>query len=788
MKRKSTIFIILIVFSQCWFLFVGLRYPYEGIQVHENMNKQWVIESFQGSPQSVVNQFQTGDIVLSVDNVSPDRYPTIKRWGDIERAHHITVSHNGRRRTATVQNKSMDEIDLFSFFGELIGILFAALIYFKAQRTRSSLLLSFVFMNISLVFMSLPASIRGDVAGKVYISSTVMLLPVLFYHFLIDFFEEKADLFHSKIYVKMMYAVVAASFILEVVFFITPLANLFYRFFMIWLILFFISGIVLNLSFLAFNYFKYRKTHIAFSLIIRMIWISIFVSILPVTLFSFLPQLFFHRAWINAFYTGWFLLLFPITFTYLLLTRKIFDLNMVFKRLLFSALISLVPSILISTVVGTIFMTDLTIRHMLFTVIIVWVMLTIIIYGLEYWMSRLEKVIFPRKYFLKENLKNISQQMISVSSYHELRRKILKEIVSILEVTGGAILIKMNDRWEVLEEGDFPVAIMNYIENEEQIKRLPYHVFDIHRNEEYTSFLVLTDKRNEAGLGFEEREWVEIILSYLAVSLENVSLIQKLTLRLNELAAQIPNELASDDVIWFRKSMFELQEKERYKIASDIHDTTIQDIIFAKRKLEPLLNKFEAGSEEHSQIKGVLKHLEMVNDMLRQTSFEIYPYLLTRIGLNQTIQKIVKMEKGVSEFAIRYSSRGGKQLDKLDIDLQLHLYRMVQELINNAKKHSKAQLVRIKLELDSRNIYLDYSDDGVGFDMEEVVKRSSAAESENEGMPSSGLGILQLKGRVLYLNGETTVQSTVGTGTNIKIRIPKNPTRVFPIYQKENLS
>lgn len=81
----------------------------------------------------------------------------------------------------------------------------------------------------------------------------------------------------------------------------------------------------------------------------------------------------------------------------------------------------------------------------------------------------------------------------------------------------------------------------------------------------------------------EESEWLSLIISYLSVSLENLYLIRKLNMKLLELASELPNQEGSEEYVWFRKTMFDLQEKERTRIATDLHDTTMQDIFFVQR-------------------------------------------------------------------------------------------------------------------------------------------------------------------------------------------------------------
>src|SRR5690606_28481173 len=93
-----------------------------------------------------------------------------------------------------------------------------------------------------------------------------------------------------------------------------------------------------------------------------------------------------------------------------------------------------------------------------------------------------------------------------------------------------------------------------------------------------------------------------------------------------------------------------------------------------------------------------------------------------------------------------------------------HIFRIIQELINNAKKHSHAHKVRIRLSVLREVFHLWYEDDGVGFDDDQL--------SVNKEIDSAGMGIEQLKSRVYYLAGHITIDSNAGDGVRMHVTIP----------------
>src|SRR5690606_27144315 len=132
---------------------------------------------------------------------------------------------------------------------------------------------------------------------------------------------------------------------------------------------------------------------------------------------------------------------------------------------------------------------------------------------------------------------------------------------------------------------------------------------------------------------------------------------------------------------------FELQERERLRIATDIHDTTMQDLFFLKRRLTTLLGKYDWTPEDKEQIKSLIDYVEIINTNLRQNCFELHPFLLQEVGLVRTIRKVIEQEEPVCSFEIDFQVRNVELIESQSLDTRRHLFRMVQEFLNNAKKH-----------------------------------------------------------------------------------------------------
>ncbi|WP_341413355.1 sensor histidine kinase [Paenibacillus filicis] len=410
------------------------------------------------------------------------------------------------------------------------------------------------------------------------------------------------------------------------------------------------------------------------------------------------------------------------------------------------------------------FLDDLDVRHLLFIFGASVALVAFVLYSAEYLMTRMERIVFPRKYALHSALKNMAKRMGTISSLTELKDVLLKDIVDTLEVTGGAIVFKYSDSIEIVSEGAVDdEEIRQLVQSSDMINHPSYTSLEISRHEDYVSYLILTRKKTNMMLVKEEMQWLHLITTYLAVSLENLHLIRKLTLRLQHLASQLPNEQEAQDIQWFRKLMFELQESERIRIASDLHDTTMQDLFFLKRRFAALLKKVTLNPDEQTHVNNIINFVELINSNLRQSCFELNPFMLGEVGLIATVRKWLDEESYHCPFEIEFIVDDAFVIEREDISTKKHIFRIVQEWMNNAKKHSQASRVTIKMMLEDRVFCLIYEDDGIGFDLQDTVPLD---------ITRSQIGMEQLKGRVHYLNGIWEMEAAKGHGVKYRVTLP----------------
>ena len=209
-------------------------------------------------------------------------------------------------------------------------------------------------------------------------------------------------------------------------------------------------------------------------------------------------------------------------------------------------------------------------------------------------------------------------------------------------------------------------------------------------------------------------------------------------------------------------SILDAQEKERQRIARDLHDTSLQNLTHLVHKVElsslyidqdPIKAKLELATVE----SGIRK----VIDDIRNSIFDLRPMTVDDLGLKETIEKLLIVLNQEKQFHIIEDI---DQIDRTYSDYYLQIlfisiYRIIQECVQNSIKHSKGNEIIVKLK-DLDDVYqILVKDNGTGFDITEASKKDKH------------FGLSVIKERVLFLGGKIDIDTS--NGTSIEIEIPK---------------
>jgi signal transduction histidine kinase len=194
------------------------------------------------------------------------------------------------------------------------------------------------------------------------------------------------------------------------------------------------------------------------------------------------------------------------------------------------------------------------------------------------------------------------------------------------------------------------------------------------------------------------------------------------------------------------------QEEERKRIAQDLHDdisSKLNIVSINSHLLKTPGLTFEESCEISTNIFNLTKK---ALDNSRRIAHDLLPPVLEKFGLHAGIEEMCVEFN--SNKQVRANFKSTAELDKLSSDVQLSVFRILQELMNNSLKHSKASSINIIFERELEKITCKYCDDGIGFDI----------QSEDN---QKGLGMKSIESRISFLNGQINVNSSLGNGINV---------------------
>jgi PAS domain S-box-containing protein len=202
--------------------------------------------------------------------------------------------------------------------------------------------------------------------------------------------------------------------------------------------------------------------------------------------------------------------------------------------------------------------------------------------------------------------------------------------------------------------------------------------------------------------------------------------------------------------------LIEAQEEERSRIARELHDDICQRLALLSMELEQA-SRGSNGSGRSQKIEEIRRHCAQIAGDVQALSHKLHSSKLEYLGLAAAIRSFCR------EFAQQYNV--AVQFDDENIpnfvprDVSLSLFRVTQEALQNAVKHSGVGEFSVVLRGSATEIYLEISDPGSGFDIEK-------AKSDR------GLGLVSMQERVHLVHGTFTIDSTANRGTRVLVRVP----------------
>ena len=211
-------------------------------------------------------------------------------------------------------------------------------------------------------------------------------------------------------------------------------------------------------------------------------------------------------------------------------------------------------------------------------------------------------------------------------------------------------------------------------------------------------------------------------------------------------------------------ALINAHESERQMISRELHDRIAQDLSTLKIGFDTLLyNQAAVSPEENQKTTGFSEIFTNTIAAVRDLSYDLRPPFLDQMGLVEAISNFCGSFSEAHGLNVHFNAAGMDTL-RLNFETEINLYRLVQEGLNNIRKHAEAADAFVKLIAASPNIILRIEDNGQGFDVE---RRLEAATNEKR------MGLRSMEERTFLLGGKMTVESLPLKGTKILIKIPQ---------------
>lgn len=349
------------------------------------------------------------------------------------------------------------------------------------------------------------------------------------------------------------------------------------------------------------------------------------------------------------------------------------------------------------------------------------------------------------------------QEALKVSEAKEYMPKIrlvLKNMAEFYEQTGNYKMAnEYRKKWAIFNEKFIKKQNQNRIQlNEARFRSA--------QKQEKINSLEQENQLRELQLRQRNFMLIWLIISVLSVSLlaflyfKNYKKEKLLAQQNFEIQQQKIRELEQEKQLISMNSILKGQEEERSRMAKDLHDGLGSMLSGIKLNLSAMHQNFIIHSSDVFSFEKALTQLDSAISEMRRVAHNMMPEALLKFGLHEAIQDYCDSINQNGTLKMQFTAIGESK--SLDATVQKVIYRIFQELTNNALKHAAAKTIFIQISHHEKGIMLTVEDDGKGFDTSKT----------------NGAGLQNVKSRVDYLKGTLHIDTSTENGTSITVEIP----------------
>jgi two-component system sensor histidine kinase DegS len=213
---------------------------------------------------------------------------------------------------------------------------------------------------------------------------------------------------------------------------------------------------------------------------------------------------------------------------------------------------------------------------------------------------------------------------------------------------------------------------------------------------------------------------------------------------------------------YYLSRILKAQDDERKRIAQELHDDTTQILLVVATRAQSIISDdhFQSGSEPANQLEWIRDTILHLSEDIRRISLELRPSILEDMEFVPAIESLVDSLEQNYGIETRFEVFG--EVHELSQEAQISIIRVVQEALNNIRRHSRASRAAIQLNFNRKNVRLTITDNGQGFTETDTVRLPTDTRK---------LGIIGMRERIVSLGGTFEIDSSPGGGTTIAISL-----------------
>ncbi|MFJ7405811.1 MULTISPECIES: ATP-binding protein [unclassified Lysinibacillus] len=721
-KLTSSIFITYLLIG-IYVLVIAIRAPFINILVDTSNELPVVIHPYYigWAQQQNIDQ---GDTILTIDQQSTKGFVSSQRDSYVASANELSIlKADSTVHTIEVKHRDLPE----EFYTHIVFPMFYFILCFcvafylwkhNKDNFITKLLILFL-LTCSLAYTSTGASSRGNVVGMIVNGVCIVLCLVLIIHFLQQYFRYlliKWSYLDTRWLYFIPLVIIPSCYVVEL--FVPQFRNITPNVTLGLFALLILYAIFILLT-------SYLRTRLAK---IRLIAISCIIPFLPFLLLFVVPEILANKAIIQPEISVLFILFIPFSFIFIQLNERLFDIEYQLSRFRYYSSLAFFIALIITTFLALLLFEQLTIAMLIVVFIVLFIGFITSFYVKEQLDFKHRKIIFSSSGDYVHNLYAAVNRIGNAKNQQELLHKLKNEITEKLGTTAFTLET-------ITEDVQFP---QGGIQIENQMTQLLIH--------DTVDEKILIRIRHT--LQKEELLWLELLALYVSMFIDNLKHIEDLVRDIQHM-----KDTNNTQLPWLDKLLWNIIEKEKSILAQELHDTILQEQLHLARELDVIAS---SPIIEEKKVLDIREQLINATKDLREYCENLSPPLLDTFGLEMALKKFVQKVKIRANFLLN------TQIDRVqfqDATLHLVVYRLVQELLNNAIKHADASKVSLKLLAINNGFVLQYDDNGIGCNIEDLMQSSAS------------MGINGIRERVRAFNGEMTITSKPNDGMHVFIQI-----------------